>query len=56
MKWNKQIKARMWADMITDNIKRKEDIAFTKAITKYFVAISATFLVTLWSVYFIYGI
>lgn len=55
-KWNKSIKAAMWAKMIQDNIARKEEINFTRTITQYFVIIGGMFLFCVWSLYFVFNI
>ncbi len=54
--WNKKVRARMWAEMITGHIKAREQINFTKTITKYCLAISGIFLFSIWSLYFIFGV
>ncbi len=56
VKWNKSIRAKMWADMISGHIKQQEEIRFIKTITKYCVAIGGISIVFIWSIYFIFGI
>lgn len=56
VKWNKTIRAKMWAEMVKANIERQRDIQFTKTLTKYFVAIGGIFLMCLWSFYFVFNI
>ena len=56
IKWNKKLKAKMWAEMISDNIKRREEVNFTKTLTKHIAIIGGVGLFFMWSIYFIYGI
>ncbi len=54
-KWNKSIKAQMWADMITQHIEQQRDIHFIQTLTKNVAIISGAFLMCIWSLYFIFN-
>lgn len=55
IKWNKKLKAKMWAEMISDNIKRREEVNFTKTLTKHIAIIGGIGLLCMWSFYFIFN-